>query len=132
MLFETIDLIAGDQTDFQLRAWVTLGPSAVGPVLQMVTISSELAFDWTLFFADGVGAAPRDVVVADSATAEATIVAPVTVQIGNRSRWCPMLVPRNQATGLLPMTLRLSTSGKTNVARVRIAWNWWEENGPGL
>lgn len=114
----TFDTAAGDQTDelilsnagFYNLASVKL--SSVGP-----------AFTWTLYFAAAALASPLDIVVVDSGDVPVTVVAPHGgVQVVGVSLDClQFIVP--VGTNGQPFGLRMSTTGKVGVARVRLVWS---------
>lgn len=133
MFYDTIDLAAGDLADALVFAFPSFSGTQAGPAIRKIDYSGSESFTISLFFAAGAAAANRDVVILDSAIVPVTLLAPVAANgnVGNRSLSCRFLAPHvNDAT---PMGLRATTSGKTSAARVRIAWEWWEEGeGGGL
>lgn len=123
--FQSFTMVAGDQADalvFQFPA--AISPSA-SPIIQAITLSADApAFGWVLYFAPAALAAQDDIVVLDSiATIAETLVAPHGgTQVVNRNVRCDMF-PVARA-GLVPMGLRVTTSGKVGTGIIRIQWHW--------
>lgn len=121
-------LAAGDVTDVQVGTWSSSTPLAVnGPFVRKISISADgPTFGYTLFFAPAALAVANDIVVVGSrAEIDVTLVNPSgVITVANANLNCDMRVPRNLATTAIPMTLRLSTSGKVGTGIVRVTWSW--------
>lgn len=119
-----LDAAAGSLFDSQLAA-----NPAWTPVLYGVWLSAqEPEFSWTLFWATAAGeTVAQDIPIEDSTAVPATVVPPTAAagDVVNRSMVCPegKNIPRDIVANL-PMTLRLSTLGKTTPGTIRVAWDW--------
>lgn len=99
------------------------------PVIYGIWLSAqEPVFSWTLFWATASGeTVAQDIPIEDSTEVPATVVPPTAAagEVVNRAMVCPegKPIPRDIAANL-PMTLRLSTLGKTTPGTIRVAWDW--------
>lgn len=120
-----LDVTALSSGDIQLAA-----NPAWTPVLYGVWLSAqEPSFDWTLFWATAAGeTVAQDIPILDSRAdipATETDTTAAAGNVVNRSMVCAEgePIPRDIVANA-PMTLRVTTFGKTTPGTIRVAWDW--------